>query len=266
MSLIDRFRTFLSPAPRGTVEVIPTSEGVSVRIDRGRTVEDLALLGKNQVHAVIHRRDGAIEDLGVATNLRTDAGDDWQSHSMGGRPGDTGTATSTTATSLTDTGKAWTTNAWTGHIVVAGGSIGSIVSNTATVLTIGNWLNGDYTAGSTPGGTSAYDILPTTFPAVYIGLTANNTAPAVTDTALTGEHTTGGLARARATYAHTVGTNTYTLTVTFNATATLTAEKAGLFTGPSTTASGMMAFSTLLNAPANLVAGDAITITWTVTI
>jgi hypothetical protein len=39
--------------------------------------------GPNTVHAVIVRANGAIEDLGVSTNLRTTAGIDWQADVMG---------------------------------------------------------------------------------------------------------------------------------------------------------------------------------------
>lgn len=38
---------------------------------------------KNRVHAVITRKDGTVEDLGVSTNLRTNAGADWQADVMG---------------------------------------------------------------------------------------------------------------------------------------------------------------------------------------
>lgn len=54
---------------------------------------------------------------------------------------ETGTATGVTATTLTDTGKVWTVNAYAGWRVTMGGYFGTVISNTATVLTIGGWQN-----------------------------------------------------------------------------------------------------------------------------
>lgn len=104
---------------------------------------------------------------------------------------------------------------------------------------------------------------PITNGANYIGLTVDTGAPAAGDTTLLGEISTGGLARAQGTYAHTNGTNTYTVSKQFTASASHTAvQKAGLFT----LASGgtMMAENTFSSV--NLISGDQITITWTITI
>jgi hypothetical protein len=49
---------------------------------------------------------------------------------------DTGTATGVAATTLTDTGKAWTVNQWSGWMVRRGTAWATVVSNTATVLTL----------------------------------------------------------------------------------------------------------------------------------
>lgn len=104
----------------------------------------------------------------------------------------------------------------------------------------------------------------------YIALTANSTAPAATDTTLTGEITTagGGLLRATATPAHTTGTNTYTLTKTFTANGSdslpVTIAKIGVFNASS---AGTMLFETLLSPSGTLSAsGDAIVVTETVTL
>jgi hypothetical protein len=70
-------------------------------------------------------------------------------------------------------------------------------------------------------------------PACYIGLTANSTAPAAGDTTLTGEIASGTLTRAQATYAHTNGTNTYTLTKTFTSDQSVTIAKIGVFNASS---------------------------------
>lgn len=97
----------------------------------------------------------------------------------------------------------------------------------------------------------------------YIGLTANATAPSASDTTLTGEITTGTLARAQAAYAHTTGAASYTLTKTFTSDQSVTIAKIGVFNAST---SGTMVFETLLNATATLVSGDQLTITETVSL
>lgn len=102
-----------------------------------------------------------------------------------------------------------------------------------------------------------------------LALTANAVAPAAGDTVLTGEITTagGGLVRATATFAHTAGTNTSTLTKTFTANGTDTlpvvVAKLGVFNGAGAVTMG---YETLLNATSTLnLAGDSVTVTETVT-
>jgi len=104
----------------------------------------------------------------------------------------------------------------------------------------------------------------------YMAVTANSTSPSASDTTLTGEITTagGGLVRAQATYAHTNGTSTATLTKTFTANGSdslpVTLAKIGVFNASS---SGTMAIETLLKATATLTtSGDNVTITDTITI
>jgi hypothetical protein len=106
--------------------------------------------------------------------------------------------------------------------------------------------------------------------ATYLALTANVTAPGAGDTTLTAEIATGGggLIRAVATYAHTGGTATYTLTKTFTANGSdslpVTIGKVGVFNASS---SGTMAWSSLLSPTATISAsGDALTITETITV
>lgn len=103
----------------------------------------------------------------------------------------------------------------------------------------------------------------------YIALSANATAPSAASTTLPGEITTGGggLLRAQATYAHTTGTNTSTLTKTFTANGSdslpVTLAKIGVLNAASV---GTLGYETLLNATATLSAvGDSVTITETVT-
>lgn len=108
-------------------------------------------------------------------------------------------------------------------------------------------------------GTGAYA------PANWMAITENTTAPADADTALLGELTGGGLARAQAAYAHTAGASTYTLTKTFtssDATAR-TANKVGVFNAST---AGTMMFETPVPSPPTLVSGDSLTLTHTVTI
>lgn len=104
----------------------------------------------------------------------------------------------------------------------------------------------------------------------YLALTANSAAPATSDTTLAGEIATagGGLVRKQATsVAHTVGTNTTTLSATFTANGAdvlaVTVAKLGVFNAA---AAGTLGYSTLLNATATLtVSGDNVTITETLT-
>lgn len=101
----------------------------------------------------------------------------------------------------------------------------------------------------------------TTASAQYIALSSNSTAPAAGDTTLTGEISSGGLARAQGTYSHTPGTDNWTISNTFTATASHTAvQKAGLFTASS--GGTMMAENTFSSV--NLASGDTLNITWTI--
>lgn len=105
----------------------------------------------------------------------------------------------------------------------------------------------------------------------YIALTENSVAPALGDTSLAGELNSpgGGLNRSQATYAHTNGTNTTTLTKTFTKNAsdggaadTRTIAKAGLLTA---LVIGTLTFATLVTPTAPMVSGDSVAITWTFT-
>lgn len=112
-------------------------------------------------------------------------------------------------------------------------------------------------------GTGAYA------PANYIALTSNTGAPSAGDTVLTGEYaaTGGGLDRALATYAHTAGNSSYTLTKTFTMNSSdgtsLTPAKIGVFNAAS---AGTLVFETAIASPPTMVPNDQITITETVNI
>ena len=98
----------------------------------------------------------------------------------------------------------------------------------------------------------------------FVAVTENATAPADGDTALTGELTASGFARASAAYAHTLGatTTTLTLTMTSSDATTRTLQKLAIFNAAS---AGTMAYSTAIPSPPTLVSGDAVTFTSTIT-
>ena len=256
--------------PRPLVE--PLADGALLHTLRGGRIDQSLRLGPNMWHVAVVHPDGSIDDLGLSQNLLTNTGRDLWDAAFGAAGANNGAnvATGSSATSLTDTGEAWTTDQFKGWIVVAEEStntpvFGNIGSNTGTVLTIDAWKNADDSAGTTPGATANYFIIPTAR-ARYMALTENAGAAAATDTALTGELTTGGCNRQLATYAHTPGTSTYTMIKTFAVTATFPAiHKGALFTASNTTAAGVMPFVAVLNADASVVNLDSLQVTATVT-
>ena len=102
--------------------------------------------------------------------------------------------------------------------------------------------------------------------AEYMALTENGTAPAAGDTTLTSEITTNGLARAIATYAHTVNTTSYTLSKTFTASGTFTTvQKEGLFNAAGPPPAGTMFVENTFTSTA-LASSDQLTVTHTINI
>jgi hypothetical protein len=243
-----------------------------VRLDRDRIK-----MGPNHVHAVVIHPDGSWTDCGVSQNVMTTAnngGRDQVAAMLGGKLGFgvSGTiATASSATSLTATGTPFVADAYIGQIVVAEESTNApvhatISTNTTSVLTVDAWRNGDDSAGTTPGSTANYHIIAGNAAARYIALTENSSAASASSTSLTGEITTGGCGRALGTYAHTLGASTLTLTKTFSVTSSFPAiHRAGLFQ-VSTASSSLLSFETVLNADANVVNGDTLQVTWTITI
>jgi hypothetical protein len=256
--------------PRTRIE--PLADGARLHVVRAHGFSQSIRLGPNVWHALVIHPDGSIDDLGSSVNLLTNTGRDLWDAGFGAAGVNNGAnvATGSSATSLTDTGEAWTTDQFKGWTVIAEETtntpvFGNIGSNSATVLTIDAWRNADDSAGTTPGTTANYSIYPTIRPR-YMALTENAGAAAATDTALTGELTTGGCSRALATYAHTGGTSTYTMAKTFSVTASFPAiHKGALFTASNTTAAGVMPFEAVLNADANVINGDSLAVTATVT-
>lgn len=182
--------------------------------------------------------------------------------------GVTGSATSPTATGFTCTGL--TASAYIGHLVVLGATYGVITGNTATSVTVDKWYTpGDAVTTATTPGAGTYVILPGNAPTWYMALSNNSVAPAAGDTTLPGEVTTagGGLVRKLATYGHTTGANSYTLTGAYTANASdtlpVTVYKIGTF---NSLVSGQLLHETSLSASATLSAsGDQLTVTQTVT-
>lgn len=220
--------------------------------------------------------------------MRVNSGADWQAVVMGGDlHGEVGTAVATSATTLQlqAGGVSHGTNDLAGHRIVAlaAGAVveATIVSNTSgtgCTVTVDQWsVPGLTTAGSTPGGTSNYAILSGGSPGVYLALNTNSGAPSATDTMVdTGAFTTdelknagGGLIRARATYSHTPGAASYTLTNTWTANgndpASSQVNKVGVSNSPKS-GTGILIFETAVPSPPTLVSGDTIQITETINI
>jgi hypothetical protein len=99
----------------------------------------------------------------------------------------------------------------------------------------------------------------------YIGLTNASISPSPTDTSLSGEITTNGLARAQGTYAHTAGTNTTTISYTFTASGTQSCQAAALFTAAGPPVSGIMNHE-LTFTQRSLISGDTLAVTYTITL
>jgi hypothetical protein len=98
----------------------------------------------------------------------------------------------------------------------------------------------------------------------FIAVTTDTTGPAATDTVLTSEIASGGLARADATTkTHTDNTNISNIDHTFTASATHTAvHKAAMFDASS---SGIMSHIANFSADATLVSGDTLRVNFTCT-
>jgi hypothetical protein len=204
------------------------------------------------------------------------------------------TTSAPTATTVTDTSGAFTASSAgansvhqggeVGHMVVMATAYGVIISNTTTVLTIDMWhtFGAPDTVATTPS-TGAYYILPGQAPMQFTGISVATRAFNAADQMLSNDGTTiselwfsgGGLKRKAATWAHTTGTATYTLTTTWTAngsdTLPQTIAKWGAFlaevtAAPTTATSGPMPFNTNLGSTATLAAsGDNLTTTNTIT-
>ena len=256
--------------PRHRVE--PLADGAAIHLDRGHGFSEHVRLGPNQWHWLVIHADGTTTDLGIVPNLLTNSGRDLWDEAFGQRPIKEGALTASGATSATPSGGGMTVDAYKGwriYCPVTGLTTapvyGNIGSNSATVFTIDQWWNAADGTGTTPAATNGYMAVPSCTPR-FMALTENAAAAAATDTALTGELTTGGASRALATFAHTAGTSTYTMSKTFSITATFPAiHKGALFTASNPTAAGIMVFEAVLNADASVINGDSLAVTATIT-
>jgi hypothetical protein len=251
------------------IETLPDGALVHVLDRRGRKQTRLRL-GPNHVHAFIRHKDGSITDLGISTNLLTNTGRDLWAATFGHAANITGTATATTTTSMTGTGFTAAANVgWRVFMPITSITTppvyGNIGANTTTVLTIDQWWTAADGVGTTPGNNAFY-ILPCCAPR-FMGLTADTAAASAGDTVLASEQTANGLGRAKATYAHTGATATYSQQVVFTVTGgPVTVHKMGLFTAATLTAAGIMVFETVLNTDATVNNGDTLTVTDTITL
>lgn len=204
--------------------------------------------------------------------MKVNAGQDKQAKALGaGTIGFSGTATASSATSLTTSGL--TSGALVGQLCVAAASgtgpttYGVITANTTTVITVDRWYNPASPTGAaatTPSATTQFVVVPGQAPVWYMGISTDSTAPAATDTTLPSEQSTNGLGRAAATYAHTTGASSYTLsnTWTFTGSSSTTLQKIGTFDALT---NGTMLHETALSATATVSAsGDTVTVTQTV--
>jgi hypothetical protein len=229
-----------------------------------------------------HRYGKAL--LREAQWLRTNNGADFQAQVMGGGlygtdTNLTGTASSITATTLVSTLGGWTGGRYTGHYVFASSpgagatriAYGVIITNTATMLTIDQWYDPNTIGGVAavvPTFTSAFVIAMGGAPAFWMALSNDTVPPTTTDAQLVSELTDTGLARAVATYAHSTGVNTYTLTKTFTESLNTTRiiQKVGIVNTATNFANQLMLFETAVPSPPTLVQNDQLTVTETVTI
>ena len=96
----------------------------------------------------------------------------------------------------------------------------------------------------------------------YIALSNDTVGETASSTTLSTEIAANGLTRAIGTYAHTAGTNTTTISKTFTASGTQSAQKAALFTASSSgTMNHVLSFT-----QRNLISGDTLAITFTITL
>lgn len=130
-----------------------------------------------------------------------------------------------------------------------------------TILNLRTNSGNDFVCGvqgsPSSSGTGSYA------PAYYLALSPDSTAPSAADTSLASEITSGTLSRVAASYSHTSGTNSYSLTNVFTSDQTVTINKAGIFQ-VSTPGNGSMLWEELFSAGRSLGSGDQLSVTVTI--
>jgi len=155
------------------------------------------------------------------------------------------------------------------------------------VLTLDQWTDPTSATGAAASNPSTgnWVIVPGAFCAAYVGLSVATRTIAAADAFLTNDGSTvselwasgGGLNRALASFGHTIGTNTATLTKTFTSTAndpaSSTIHRIGVFlhqvtAAPTTTTTGTMVYETNLSSDAIITnnATDNVQVVETITI
>lgn len=192
--------------------------------------------------------------------------------------GFTGTVKASTSTTLeAASGPKWTVEQFVGQDVYSGSVVGTVLSNTETVLTVARWEKLPTAAkptdnrsieGAPPVESAAFSIASGTTPAAWVGISADTAEPKATNETLKGEIKTaeGGLIRSLATFKY-LGGKEYEVKVTFSANAKdvvpVTLAKIGVFNAHN---GGIMMFESLLTTTAEIKeSGDAVTITDIVT-
>lgn len=102
--------------------------------------------------------------VGTINYTGTSAVTEWGlflSTTISGASQSTGTSTAIGTTTLTVSGATWTTNQWAGYTVTTGSVMGTVLSNSGTVLTIGGWLTPSTNAGASNPSTGTFTISPT---------------------------------------------------------------------------------------------------------
>jgi hypothetical protein len=240
---------------------------------RENATREAEKIGHNVAHILVQRANGKVEDLGYHPNLLTNTGRDLIAAAQGHATGKGGALTASSATSATPSGGGMTTDqykGWRVYCPITGITTepvyGNIGSNSTTVLTVDQWWNAIDGSPGTPAATNGYSILPAA-DFRFMALTTDAGAASAADATLTSEITTNGGSRALATYAHTGGTNTYTLVKAFSFTGTLTSiQKIGLFNVLTLTAAGVMGYEVVFTPVLTVGNGDTGTITWTGTL
>ncbi len=243
--------------------------------------------GPNMVSVFITHPDGSICDLGLSQNLLTNIGRDiWASWIGGFAPaGNTVAADisslAPTGTTCTGTGSVWTaSNLGTPQLGLAALRVyaaphtttlpvvyGNIISNTTNVLTIDKWWKADDTTGTTPTNGDAFIVGTGGLASVrFLAISADAGGASASDTVLASEITTNSLGRALASYAHTFGVATMTLSKVFTAGGSQAAiVKMGLFCDATGNSGGPMVFENTFSS-ASLVLNDQLTVTDTLTL